>query len=65
MDFNTILAETQCQIALLLEEQPASVTELWQIWAGKISQQSLDADANRDMEHQNGLKNFQIFSSSC
>ncbi|OQR91487.1 hypothetical protein THRCLA_08977 [Thraustotheca clavata] len=41
MDFNTILTETRCQLQTLLNEHPASITELWQNWSEHISQQYL------------------------
>lgn len=39
MDFNTILAETRCQLQLLLKEKPNTVNELWEIWLGESSRQ--------------------------
>ena len=40
MDFNTILAETKCQLEALLREKPMTVDEMWEIWVEARSRQN-------------------------
>ncbi|KDO27099.1 hypothetical protein SPRG_07811 [Saprolegnia parasitica CBS 223.65] len=53
MDFNTILAETQCQIQSLLRDEPETISDLWQRWSDRISQQYLQpaTQAPRALAH--------------
>ncbi|EQC42117.1 hypothetical protein SDRG_00957 [Saprolegnia diclina VS20] len=53
MDFSTILTETQCQMQSLLRDEPETISDLWQRWSDRISQQYLQpaTQAPRALAH--------------